>query len=471
MTQTQGRRLRDGRTVAVHRNAGLRKICACPRRVWAKCPHPWHLNFHWRGKDYRFSLDRYAPRHVESKTEAEALAERIRTEIRDGCFGKARPSPVSSNQRGITFEMFGEIFVESYSKAREKASWEDDSWMVRTIMSFPLAPSGSGRLGEKPLRDVVEADLETFIWHLGRSGRSVATRNHFVGILKTMSGWAVRKGYRSAPFVTGDSDVIRRKKARKRNRRLEPGEEDRLLRASGPHLQRVIIAALETCCRLGELLQLQWRDLSLGRGEIHLRAEKTKTRTDRIIPISTRLRSVLEMVRNDAAGEPFGPTAHVFGDDTGRRVKSVRRAWQTAVLKAHDHTPIWIWAKGKSRKGAGKLSPQSRVVYRQIDLHFHDLRHEAGSRLLEAGWPLHEVQQMLGHASLEQTSTYLNATLRGLHRSMRAFDQARAKTALREQVNPPLTGNSCNLVASTPSCDPLAPCKATAPAADKLFVN
>jgi hypothetical protein len=35
---------------------------------------------------------------------------------------------------------------------------------------------------------------------------------------------------------------------------------------------------------------------------------------------------------------------------------------------------------------------------------------------------------MLGHASLEQTSTYLNATLRGLHRSMRAFDQARGLT-------------------------------------------
>ena len=50
---------------------------------------------------------------------------------------------------------------------------------------------------------------------------------------------------------------------------------------------------------------------------------------------------------------------------------------------------------------------------RAIDLHLHDLRHEAGSRLLEAGWPLHEVQHMLGHANIEQTSTYLNANFRG----------------------------------------------------------
>jgi integrase len=318
---------------------------------------------------------------------------------------------------------------------------------------------------------VIETDLEVFIRHLGQSGRSIATRNHFVGILKTMSAWAVRKGYRSTPFVTGDSDIIRRRKARRRNRRLEPGEEDRLLRAAGSHLQRVIIAALETCCRVGELLQLQWRDLSLARGEIHLRAEKTKTRTDRIIPVSTRLRGVLEMVRNDTAGEPFGPACYVFGDETGCRVKSIKRAWETAVLKAHDHRPIWVWTAGKSQKGTGKLSPQSCAVYHQIDLHFHDLRHEAGSRLLEAGWPLHEVQQMLGHASIEQTSTYLNATLRGLHRSMRAFDQARAHTAMRQQPNPPVTGNSCNPVASNPSCDPLADCKDSRPATDKLLVN
>ena len=48
-----------------------------------------------------------------------------------------------------------------------------------------------------------------------------------------------------------------------------------------------------------------------------------------------------------------------------------------------------------------------------------------GSRLLEGGWPVHHVQHMLGHASLQQTSTYLNATLRGLHESMQNLDQSR----------------------------------------------
>lgn len=45
-----------------------------------------------------------------------------------------------------------------------------------------------------------------------------------------------------------------------------------------------------------------------------------------------------------------------------------------------------------------------------IDLHFHALRREAGPRMLEAGWPLHHLQEMLGRADLKQTSTYLNVT-------------------------------------------------------------
>ncbi len=145
----------------------------------------------------------------------------------------------------------------------------------------------------------------------------------------------------------------------------------------------------------------------------------------------------------------------------------MKRAWQTAVLKAHAHEPTWTWTKKTTKKGSGTLSAESRAAYRAIDLHMHDLRHEAGSRLLEAGWPLHEVQQMLGHANIEQTSTYLNATLKGLHRSMKMLDRTRRAAARKTAKSSP----ACNLVASTPTCDPLAARKGM-PASDaKLLVN
>ena len=47
--------------------------------------------------------------------------------------------------------------------------------------------------------------------------------------------------------------------------------------------------------------------------------------------------------------------------------------------------------------------------------HFHDLRHEAGSRKIEAGWPLHAVSVWLGHTNLVTTARYLNADIEQLH--------------------------------------------------------
>jgi len=223
--------------------------------------------------------------------------------------------------------------------------------MVNRLGSFQTI---DGRLlGENAVQQVTEDDLEAFIKHLTTLGRASSTRNHYVQLIRAMSRWAVKKGFRQTPLVGDDSDVIRRRKEAQRHRRLDPGEEDRLLRAAERHLQALIVAALETCCREGELLTLQWGDVSLTRGEILVRAENTKDRENRIIPISDRLRKVLEMRRNSPAGVPFPASAYVFGDEIGRRVHKVRRAWQTAVLRAHRHRPVWIWKKKSGRTVRG----------------------------------------------------------------------------------------------------------------------
>lgn len=55
--------------------------------------------------------------------------------------------------------------------------------------------------------------------------------------------------------------VVHFDKERRRTRRLEPGEEGRLTKPASVHLLGLIVAALETGCRKGELLDLQWRDV------------------------------------------------------------------------------------------------------------------------------------------------------------------------------------------------------------------
>ena len=92
------------------------------------------------------------------------------------------------------------------------------------------------------------------------------------------------------------------------------------------------------------------------------------------LPILARLAAVLEMAKTDVVGQPYPPTALIFGV-LGERVKRTKKAWETCVLRAHGHEPQWA--------NNGKLSPESRAALRMIDLRFHDLA--ARSRVAMAG--------------------------------------------------------------------------------------
>jgi integrase len=231
-----------------------------------------------------------------------------------------------------------------------------------------------------PLTAITEDELEAFYAALHASGLAASTRNHYVQLLKAMFRWATKKGYLARNPISDDS-ALKRSKMAQRRRRLSPDEEQAVLEAAGAltrgaglRLQWLIIAAIESGARLGELLAVRWSDVNLEKHRLLIRAVEDgakKTGRARELPVSSRLLAVMEMAK------------------------------------------------------LGPVSPESRAALRAIDLHFHDLRHEAGCRWLEAGVPIHHVQEMLGHANLSQTSTYLHAAEMGLQESMKRFDAAR----------------------------------------------
>lgn len=89
----------------------------------------------------------------------------------------------------------------------------------------------------------------------------------------------------------------------------------------------------------------------------------------------------------------------------------VRSAWETLLLLSNGITP--------TRAGSGKRV-SNRTALAKIDLHWHDLRHEALSRLAGDGVPIHELQLLAGHASITTTQRYMNARATSLAMSMRA---------------------------------------------------
>lgn len=159
---------------------------------------------------------------------------------------------------------------------------------------------------------------------------------------------------------------------RGRDRRLAPGEEDKLLAAVDAgrniYLRPLIVLAIETGMRRGELLGLRWEHIDLDIGVAHL--PMTKNGDARSVPLSIRARTVLQSLRE------------------GRRVASEPRVLPTtasAVSQAWGHL---------------------RVRASMPDLKLHDLRHEAVSRLFERGLNLMEVAAISGHKELSMLRRY-----------------------------------------------------------------
>ncbi len=409
-----------------HRNAGLRKLCEHPRRTWAKCACSWHFSFKWGMTHHRFSLDKHFKRRIESKIEADELAGDLRKQIRNGTFG--RPTPVAA----MTLQHLVDLYDERYDQVERASTREDFRSGLRVITGtvLPHPTGGMLKFGDWVVADIRTDTIERYREVRRAKGTGVAGTNRSFSRLRVVFNWAIKVGYvDETPFDRKGQTVVKMSRETPRNRRLNADidEEAKLLGACDAHLRSLVECALETGMRRGEITNLRWRDVQgltvdgqiltwAPRAAIVLAAEQTKTRTARTIPISTRLKFVLELRRFDPAGAPLPLESFVFGNAIGQRIASPKRAWMRAVLKAHGIKPGYT--------ATMNLDAPSRAAFKAINLHFHDLRREAGSRWLDGGVPLHVVRDWLGHSNISQTSTYLSGTAHSQHDAMAAYERA-----------------------------------------------
>ncbi len=223
--------------------------------------------------------------------------------------------------------------------------------------------------------------------------RAVATVNRELALLRRMLEIAHREGWiPENPFRSGDS-LISAADERQRERILTLDEEVTLLAACGDpkkrraHLRPIIVCALDTGMRRGEMFRLRWADVDFESRIITVRAENTKTLRSRIVHMTPRLAA--ELLRllsadSDAIGDVL-----VFGvRDT------VKTAWNAL------------------RTDAGLPG-----------LRFHDLRHTAASRLARSGIALAEIGRLLGHTQPQTTYRYVNADSETARRASDALDR------------------------------------------------
>jgi len=163
------------------------------------------------------------------------------------------------------------------------------------------------------------------------------------------------------------------------------------------HLKGILICALDTGMRQGEIFSLRWRDVDLENGLLTIQAFHTKTMKERQVAITTRLALELERLK---ASAPDNPKGLVFGI-----IDNVKRSFSGA------------------RSDAGLK-----------DVRFHDLRHTAATRLVAAHILLSEVGRVLGHTQANTTYRYVNANVETVKRAAAALDMFNAEVIVQPEL-------------------------------------
>lgn len=167
------------------------------------------------------------------------------------------------------------------------------------------------------------------------------------------------------------------KPGKPRQRRLEAGEEEALLAACkgsrAYYLHSFVLLAIETGMRSGEMLAMRWEHVNLNNRTIFL--PDTKNGSPRTVPISTRALNAINALPRSINGRMFCSGYH-----------SIHNAFKLALTKAQE-------------------TRQDNVTFLR-GLRFHDLRHEAVTRLFEKGLNPIEVSMVSGHKTLSMLQRY-----------------------------------------------------------------
>lgn len=225
-------------------------------------------------------------------------------------------------------------------------------------------------LGNLALMDVSAPVIAAYRDRLGREGKKPATINRTLNLVSSVLNHARREW--ALQVENPLKDVRRPPSGPGRDRRLLPGEEERLFaelgRARNSWIVPLVGLALETGMRRGELLALDWSRVDLSRRVAHL--PDTKNGRPRGVPLSPRALVILEGLQGDerpSGGPVFAITA-----------EALKLAFQRAVKRANLE-----------------------------NFRFHDLRHEAISRLAERGdLSILEVAAISGHQDLRMLQRY-----------------------------------------------------------------
>lgn len=303
----------------------------------------WFIDYYAGGRRKREKIG-------ASKKLAERVLAKRKTEIAENRYLDIK------KEKNIPFQKLTELYL-SYARTNKKSYSNDIHYMKKFIEFF----------GDRNISGITPLMVEQF-----KAARkdtiSEATINRYLSVLKHMFNKGIEWGL-------CESNPVKKVKLFKENnsriRYLEFGEMDRLLDNCADFLKPVILTALNTGMRQGEILNLTTEDVDLKRKIIYIR--QSKSGEHRECPINSVLSETFQSLEKNPK------TPHIFLDNEGQKLGRfvVRYFFEKAVKQAGIE-----------------------------DFHFHDMRHTFASHLVMAGVDIMTVKELLGHKTLKMTLRY-----------------------------------------------------------------
>jgi integrase len=268
-------------------------------------------------------------------------------------------------------------------------------------------------LGRKPVQSITHADLLKYKRErlktktVRGTARSITTVNRELQQARAVLNFAIRQGWLLRnPFTVGGDSLISAADEVRRDRILTADEEERLLAVCTgrrEHLRAIVIAAMDTAARRGELLKLKWRAVDLDHRIIVLEHSTTKTAKQRLVPITRRLEAELRRLWA-AADQRLDANVFTIG---GQSIAEFKRSFRTACQLA----------------GITGLT-------------FHDLRHCATTKMVNAGLPAEHVMAATGHTQSSTFRRYINTDVERVQTIAAALDAMQSREADKPLATP-----------------------------------
>jgi len=294
----------------------------------------------------------------------------------------------------LLFEKLCEKYMDFAKANKAVKSYERDRFSVTR-----LSKTFAGQL----IVEIKAEDLERYKT-MRREEVAPATVNRELSLIKHMFNKALQWGYLPENQLRS---VMKLREPSGRTRYLDEAEIDLLLRCCAEHIKPIVLMALNTGMRKGEILRLTWAHVDMVNGLITVWASKNNE--SRQVPINSTLYDILLTLKSNSRAD-----CPVFLGTGGGPVRNLDHAFEGA------------------RKRAGLK-----------DFRFHDLRHTFASHLAMKGVDIRTLAQLLGHKTITMTMRYS-------HLSNRVLREAVNKIKLNGYNRSQLGTNLAQTVAVTP---------------------